>query len=110
MPMQDGRDSKAASKSTREFTLQAVVLGCGLGVLMTAANTYLGLYAGMTVSASIPAAVIPDGRRRGHRRVTILGNLRVEASAGRGSGRSRVRRFHAPRQWLLPGASVQRPG
>ena len=29
-----------------------------LGVLMTAANAYLGLYAGMTVSASIPAAVM----------------------------------------------------
>jgi uncharacterized oligopeptide transporter (OPT) family protein len=44
-----------ASKITPEFTLQAVVLGLILSVLMCAANIYVGLYAGMTVSAAIPA-------------------------------------------------------
>lgn len=41
-----------------ELTLRALVLGIVLVIIMTAANAYLGLYAGMTVSASIPAAVV----------------------------------------------------
>ncbi len=41
-----------------ELTPRAVVLGLALSVVMGAANVYLGLKAGMTVSASIPAAVM----------------------------------------------------
>ena len=41
-----------------EFTLKAVAAGVLLGVVFGAANAYLGLRAGMTVSASIPAAVM----------------------------------------------------
>ncbi|MCI0497096.1 MAG: oligopeptide transporter, OPT family, partial [Thermoplasmata archaeon] len=41
-----------------EFTFKAVLLGAILSIVMGAANAYLGLYAGMTVSATIPAAVI----------------------------------------------------
>jgi putative OPT family oligopeptide transporter len=48
-----------------EFTIKALGLGVFLALLMGAANTYLGLYAGMTVSASIPAAVISMGILRG---------------------------------------------
>ena len=40
-----------------EFTLKAVAAGVLLGVVFGAANVYLGLRVGMTVSASIPAAV-----------------------------------------------------
>ena len=47
-----------ADESPLELTLRVVLVGIVLGVLMTAANAYLGLYAGMTVSASIPAAVM----------------------------------------------------
>lgn len=43
---------------TRELTVRAVIIGILLSVSLGAANVYLGLYAGMTVSASIPAAVI----------------------------------------------------
>ena len=42
----------------KEFTLRAVLLGLLMTIVLGAANAYLGLYAGMTVSASIPAAVI----------------------------------------------------
>jgi putative OPT family oligopeptide transporter len=42
----------------KELTLRVVILGVVLSVVMGAANVYLGLKAGMTVSASIPAAVI----------------------------------------------------
>lgn len=41
-----------------ELTLRAVLLGLGLAVVLGAANVYLGLKVGMTVSASIPAAVL----------------------------------------------------
>ena len=41
-----------------EFTLKAVVAGAILGVVFGAANTYLGLKAGLTISTSIPVAVL----------------------------------------------------
>ena len=41
-----------------EFTLKAVAVGIVLGIVFGAANAYLGLRVGMTVSASIPAAVM----------------------------------------------------
>src|SRR5436190_733529 len=41
-----------------EFTVKAVVSGILLGIVFGAANAYLGLKVGMTVSASIPAAVM----------------------------------------------------
>lgn len=44
--------------SRKEITLRVVVLGLLLSIVMGAANVYVGLKAGMTVSASIPAAVM----------------------------------------------------
>ena len=43
---------------TRELSIQSIGLGLSLSVIMGAANVYLGLKVGMTVSASIPAAVM----------------------------------------------------
>jgi putative OPT family oligopeptide transporter len=45
-------------ESPAEFTLKAVATGVVLGIVFGAANAYLGLRVGMTVSASIPAAVM----------------------------------------------------
>lgn len=50
-----------ASKVTPELTFTSVVMGILLAVIFGAANAYLGLRVGMTVSASIPAAVIAMG-------------------------------------------------
>lgn len=50
-----------ADKITPEFTITSVVMGIILAVVFGAANAYLGLRVGMTVSASIPAAVISMG-------------------------------------------------
>lgn len=47
-----------ADKITPEFTVTSVIMGILLAVIFGAANAYLGLRVGMTVSASIPAAVI----------------------------------------------------
>ena len=44
-----------------EITTKAIFLGILLSMLLAGANAYLGLKAGMTVSASIPAAVISMG-------------------------------------------------
>ncbi|HJN55204.1 MAG TPA: OPT/YSL family transporter, partial [Candidatus Poseidoniales archaeon] len=82
-----------------ELTLKAILVGIVLGVLMTAANAYLGLKVGLTVSASIPAAVIsmlvlrsmeriPEfsigGRRFEFKEVTILENNVVQTMASAG--------------------------
>ncbi len=53
------------SSPAREFTIRAVVIGLLIGTVLTAANTYLGLYAGMTVTGSIPAAIVSMGILRG---------------------------------------------
>ncbi|MCI6004718.1 MAG: oligopeptide transporter, OPT family [Blautia sp.] len=50
-----------ADKITPEFTVTSIVMGIILAVIFGAANAYLGLRVGMTVSASIPAAVISMG-------------------------------------------------
>ncbi|MBR3760737.1 MAG: oligopeptide transporter, OPT family [Ruminococcus sp.] len=50
-----------ASKVTPELTVTSIVIGILLAVIFGAANAYLGLRVGMTVSASIPAAVIAMG-------------------------------------------------
>lgn len=50
-----------AEKITPEFTVTSILMGILLAVIFGAANAYLGLRVGMTVSASIPAAVIAMG-------------------------------------------------
>ena len=51
----------SADKVLPEFTVTSVILGMILAVIFGGANAYLGLRVGMTVSASIPAAVISMG-------------------------------------------------
>ena len=50
-----------ADREMPEITITSVILGIVLAVVFGAANAYLGLRVGMTVSASIPAAVISMG-------------------------------------------------
>ena len=47
-----------ASKLIPELTIKAVLVGALLAIILGSANAYLGLYAGMTVSAVIPGAVM----------------------------------------------------
>jgi putative OPT family oligopeptide transporter len=69
-----------------EFTLRAVILGTILAVVLGAANVYLGLYAGMTVASSIPAAVVSMAILRGVlKRGTILENNIVQTVASAGT-------------------------
>jgi putative OPT family oligopeptide transporter len=74
----------ATHRAPREFTARAVVLGVALALILGAANAYLGLFAGMTVSASIPAAVISMAILRMLGGATILENNVVQTIASAG--------------------------
>ena len=67
-----------------EITVKAIILGILLSAILAAANAYLGLFAGMTVSASIPAAVISMGVLRLFKNSNILENNIVQTSASAG--------------------------
>jgi putative OPT family oligopeptide transporter len=75
---------KARELAPREITPRAIILGLGLALLLGSANAYLGLYAGMTVSASIPAAVISMAVLRALGGATILENNVVQTIASAG--------------------------
>lgn len=61
MEKKDFKPYVPAAKITPEFTVTSVIMGLILAIVFGAANAYLGLRVGMTVSASIPAAVISMG-------------------------------------------------
>lgn len=72
------------SKPLQEITPKAIVLGILLSMILAGANAYLGLFAGMTVSASIPAAVISMAVLRLFRKSNILENNIVQTAASAG--------------------------
>ena len=69
-----------AEESLAEFTLRAVVLGALFGLLFGAVTVYVGLRAGLTVSASIPIAVLSISILRAFGRSTILENNIVQTT------------------------------
>jgi len=48
--------------STPELTVKSILLGIVLSMVLASAMAYLGLFAGMTISASIPAAAVQNYR------------------------------------------------
>lgn len=64
----------------KEFTPKAIIMGCIMGCLFGAANVYLALKAGLTVSASIPIAVIGITIGRRFLRTTILENNIIQTT------------------------------
>ena len=87
--------------SDSELTVRAVLLGIGLSMLLAGANAYLGLFAGMTVSASIPAAVLSMGIFRLFRRSSILENNIVQTSASAGESLAAGAIFTLPALLIL---------
>ncbi len=84
-------DTSASGKRGRlELTLRALVLGCVLAVIFTAANTYLGLKVGLTFASAIPAAVISMALLRGFRTSTIWENMTVQTVASVGGAMSSI--------------------
>ena len=74
----------AKKKNLPEITIKAVFLGIILSMILAGANAYLGLFAGMTVSASIPAAVISMGVLSLFKKSNILENNIVQTAASAG--------------------------
>jgi putative OPT family oligopeptide transporter len=73
-----------ASESPVELTVKALVLGSILGILFAASSVYLALKVGMTVSASIPIAVLSITILRALGRSTILENNIVQTAGSAG--------------------------
>ncbi len=74
----------SADRNLAELTIKALILGALLSMVLAAANAYIGLLVGLTVSASIPAAAVSMGVLRLFRRSTILENNMVQTAASAG--------------------------
>src|SRR3954471_3130585 len=74
----------APETQMKEFTLKAIVMGCIMGCLFGAATVYLALKAGLTVSASIPIAVIAITLGKRLLRTTILENNIIQTTGSAG--------------------------
>ena len=72
------------STSLAEFTPRAVILGMLFGIIFGAVTVYVGLRAGLTVSASIPIAVLSISLLRALGKATILENNIVQTTGSAG--------------------------
>ncbi|HEX6191237.1 MAG TPA: OPT/YSL family transporter [Chitinophagaceae bacterium] len=68
----------------KELTVKSILLGCLFGVIFGAATVYLALKAGLTVSASIPIAVIAITLGRRFFKTTILENNIIQTAGSAG--------------------------
>lgn len=91
-----------AKVKTNEFTLKAILLGVILSLIFAVGNAYLGLRVGMTISASIPAAVLSMAILRIlSRSVSALENNIVQTIAAVGEGLAGGVIFTIPALFLL---------
>jgi OPT family oligopeptide transporter len=74
----------SATDSVAEFTVKSVLLGAMFGIIFGAATVYLALKAGLTVSASIPIAVLAISMGRKFFRTTILENNIIQTTGSAG--------------------------
>lgn len=98
-----------ADKVMPEFTVTSIILGIILAIVFGAANAYLGLRVGMTVSASIPAAVISMGVIRVIlKKDSILENNMVQTigSAGESLAAGAIFTLPAVFMWAAEGAGT----
>ena len=104
----------SADKIVPEFTFTSLFIGILLAVVFVAANAYLGLRVGMTVSASIPAAVLSMGLIRVIlRRDSILENNMVQTigSAGESVAAGAIFTLPALFLWAADGVEgIEAPG
>ena len=101
-----------SEKIMPELTVISVILGLLLAVVFGAANAYLGLRVGMTISASIPAAVISMGIVRIIlRRNSILENNMVQTigSAGESLAAGAIFTIPALFMWAAENPEVSAP-
>jgi len=86
-----------------EFTLKAVLLGVFFGILFGAATVYLALRAGLTVSASVPIAVLAIAVFKKIGKSTILENNIVQTIGSAGESVAAGAVFTAPALLFLSG-------
>lgn len=101
-----------ADKVAPEFTATSIILGIILAVVFGGANAYLGLRVGMTVSASIPAAVISMGViRMVLKKNSILENNMVQTigSAGESLAAGAIFTLPALFMWAAEDPSIEVP-
>ena len=101
-----------ANKVTPELTVTSIIMGILLAVIFGAANAYLGLRVGMTVSASIPAAVIAMGVIRViMRKNSILESNLVQTIGSAGESLAAGAIFTLPALYLWASEGVmEKPG
>lgn len=90
-----------AETNLPEITIRAVLLGTILTIVLAAANAFLGLKVGVTVSASIPAAVISMGILRFFRDSNVLENTMVQIMASVGEALTAGIAFISPALLIL---------
>jgi putative OPT family oligopeptide transporter len=90
-----------AQANIREFTARAVIIGCVISVLFGAANAYLAMQIGMTICASIPAAVIGMAVLKGLRNGTVLENNIIQTVGSSGEALAAGVAFTLPSLLLL---------
>lgn len=98
----------SADQNLPEFTPTSIILGVILAIVFGAANAYLGLRVGLTISASIPAAVISMGICRAIlKRDNILENNMVQSigSAGESLAAGAIFTLPALFMWASEGAT-----
>ena len=83
-PASEFRSYISGTESPTEFSLRAVILGALFGLLFGAVTVYVGLRAGLTVSASIPISVLSISILRAFGRSTILENNIVQTTGSAG--------------------------
>ncbi len=74
----------SATDSVPEFTLKAILLGSMFGIIFGASTVYLALKAGLTVSASIPIAVLSISLGRKFFKTSILENNIIQTTGSAG--------------------------
>lgn len=95
----------SASELIPEFTPKAIILGAIFGIIFGAATVYLGLKVGLTVSASIPIAVLSISIIKKFGRATILENNMVQTIGSAGESVAAGVVFTIPALLFLPGGS-----
>lgn len=105
--MSEGKAFKpyiTAEQNVAEFTVKSVVFGALFGVLFGCSTVYLALKAGLTVSASIPIAVIAITLGRKFLKTTILENNIIQTAGSAGES------IAAGVVFTLPGFLFLSPG
>src|SRR6187549_1191255 len=94
----------SATDNVKEFTLKAIIMGGIFGIIFGASTVYLALKAGLTVSASIPIAVLAISLGRKFLKTTILENNIIQTTGSAGES------IAAGVVFTLPGFLFLTPG